>query len=389
MSNLYKGTGDIKDFEQSLDFLDRVFFADDPDEADTHFFTMLPKLYKKEYDHCAKNHIVSCDGKWLAAVGLYIDEMDICGEKILCGGIGNVAVSKECRGMGYMKECMKLAKEKCIEDNVDFMILGGQRQRYGYFGFEPSGIEPEYHFNEINVRHIYGKDYVSTVTAQPVTEADTEDIEYIYDLYNKSFPSRVIRKREKFYDILISWHQHPIIFKENGKSIGYAVVSEGMDVVTEIASVDENAFRNILPSLLTASGKKGIKIRIQPFSTAENQILSDICERMTLDSCELINVLNWKHMIYALLKLKSTYKKLCDGEKSFLIHGNKKDEIFTVKVENNSVNVSDGGKNYIELTHKDAMQMFMGFYSDKRNTLSPEISSWLPLEFMLFYADIV
>lgn len=389
MSNLYKGTGSIKDFEHSLDFLDRAFFEDDPDEADTHFLTMLPKLYKKEYNHCEKNHIVSLDGEWLAAVGLYVDEMDICGEKILCGGIGNVAVRKDCRGKGYMKDCMGLAKEKCLEDNVDFMILGGQRQRYGYFGFEPAGIKPEYHLNEINIRHTFGKDFVSPVTAHIVEVKDTEALDFIFELYNNAFRSRIIRKREMPYDIISSWHQHPFIFKENGKPIGYAIISECNDYVTEIAAVDAKSFYDILPPLLKASGKDGIKIRIQPYLTAENQILTDICELSTVSNCKMINILNWKRMVYALLKLKSTYKKLCDGEQSFLIHGNKKDELFTVKIKDNAVNIVDGGKDYIELTHKEAMNLFFGLFSDRRKELSPEISGWLPLEFMLFYADIV
>lgn len=389
MENLYKGAGNIKDYEHSLDFLNWVFFSDDPEENRADFLSILPKLYKKEYDHCVSNQIVSLSGKWQAAVGLYIDEMDICGEKILCGGIGNVAVGKNCRGMGYMKECMRLAKEKCFNENVDFMILGGQRQRYGYFGFEPAGTEYEYNLNEINIRHTFGNDYISPLSAHAVSENDSEALDFIFDIYNKTFRSKILRKREKLYDILVSWNQKPFVFKDGDKFVGYALFSECFGYVTETAAVSDEYFKLLIPALLKNSGKNRLYIKLPASAVNYNQTLTDICEGFSMNHCELINILNWEHMVYALLKHKAEYKKLCDGEQTFLIHGDRKDELFTVKVENNSATVTDGGKNPFELSHKEAMQMFMGLYSSKRNELSSDISGWFPLDFMIFSTDTV
>ncbi len=389
MENLYKGTGNIKDYEQSLDFLNWVFFSDDPEESETDFLSMLPKLYKKEYDHCSENQIVALNDKWQAAVGLYVDEMDICGEKILCGGIGNVAVGKNCRGKGYMKDCMRLAKEKCLKENVDFMILGGQRQRYGYFGFEPAGAEYEYCVNSTNIRHIYGKDYVSSLTAQAVSENDSEALDFIFELYNKTFRSRILRKREKLYDILVSWYQKPFVFKENGKYTGYALFSDKLGYVTESAAVNDEYFRLLIPALLKNSGKEAIHIKMPASKASCNQILTDVCEGFNFNHCDLVNILNWKRMVYALLKQKSEYKNFCDGKQTFLIHGDRADELFTVKIENNTVTVADGGENPFELSHKEAMQMFTGLYSGKRNELNSGISGWFPLDFSIFSADTV
>ena len=389
MENLYKGAGDIKDYEHSLDFLDWVFFTDNSEEPDVRFLSILPKLYKKEYDHCAKNLIVSLNGKWQAAVGLYIEEMNAGGEKLLCGGIGNVAVGKNCRGKGYMKDCMRLAHEKCCEENVDFMILGGQRQRYGYFGFEPAGIEFEYTVNKTNLRHSFGRDYISPLTVEPVAENDGEKLDFIFELYNSSFSSRVVRKREKLFDILVSWTQKPFIIKDNGRNVGYAVFSENKDTVVEIAAVSDDYFRLCLPAVLEASERNSIDIKIHPQSVSYNQILEDLCECMNLGNCEIVNVLNWEHTVAALLKHKASYKKLCGGRQAFLIHGFREDELFTVSVRDNEVCVERGGENPIELSHKSAMQLFLGLHSDLRNKLPPEASQWLPLDFMIFPADMV
>lgn len=386
MEKLYKGAGNIKDYEQSLRFLDCVFFTDEPE---THFLSMIPKLYKKEYNHCEKNMIVADENGWRAAVGLYIENMDICGEKIVCGGIGNVAVGKEYRSMGYMKDCMRLAKEKCLKENADFMILGGQRQRYGYFGFEPAGRGYEYSFNEINARHVYGKDYVSPLEACAVTENDSASLDFIFDLYNRSFSSRIIRKREMLYDILVTWHQRPFVFKENGTPVAYALFSEDFSAVVEVAALNDEYFTLLIPALLKNSGKESINIKLPPYADNYNQILTDICEFSHVNHCELINILNWKHMITALLNQKAKFRTLRDGEVSLLIHGDKKDEIFTIKIENNSVKVTDGGENSIEISQKQAMQLFFGNYSQIRNQLSSCISGWFPLHFYLFSTDMV
>ena len=45
--------------------------------------------------------------------------------------IGNVAVGKAYRSMGYMIELMEMSVEDMRKNGVDVAYLGGQRQRYG------------------------------------------------------------------------------------------------------------------------------------------------------------------------------------------------------------------------------------------------------------------
>ena len=103
MEKIYKGKGNSKDYEHSLEFLNEVFFSDDDPEDKRDFVTLLPKLYKEGCYHCENNLIVSVDGKWKGAVGLYCNDMNVNGHEIKCAGIGNVAVALDARGKGYMK----------------------------------------------------------------------------------------------------------------------------------------------------------------------------------------------------------------------------------------------------------------------------------------------
>ena len=145
----------------------------------------------------------------------------------------------------------------------------------------------------------------------------------------------------------------------------------------------------MLPAMLKNSGKDSICVSTLEYPSMYGQILTDICEDFTVGNCEMMNVLNWKHMVYALMKLKAENKNLCDGGQAFLIHGYRQDEHFTLSVKNGAVEVADGGENPVELTHKEAMQLFLGNYSAKRNELRSDVSGWLPLEFAIFCTDTV
>ena len=177
MAEIYRGPGNEKDYQHSLDFLNDVFFSEE--ENPRNFLSLLPKLYKKGYNHCENNLIVSVDGKWKGAVGLYFDDVDVMGNRLVCGGIGHVAVDKNCRGAGYMQDCMQQAMDRSIERDADYSVLGGQRQRYGYFSFAPAGFEHSFTFNAQNLKHVYGTDYKSVLTAVKAEETDKESVVFI------------------------------------------------------------------------------------------------------------------------------------------------------------------------------------------------------------------
>ena len=139
--NICKGKVNSEEREQLLAMLDDVFFIEDKPETRRNFLELLPKLYKEEYDPCANNFTVTEDGEIKAAVGLYYDDAVAAGRKLKAAGIGNVAVTRDCRGKGYMIDCLNRAIEDIKSSGADYSVLGGHRQRYGYFGYEPAGPE--------------------------------------------------------------------------------------------------------------------------------------------------------------------------------------------------------------------------------------------------------
>lgn len=387
MAEIYKGPGNSTDYQHSLDMLNEVFFAEE-EEPRRDFLSLLPKLYKTEYNHCENNLIVSEDGVWKGAVGLYFDEVDCAGNKLICGGIGNVAVTKDCRGKGYMQDCMQMSMDRLIERDADFSVLGGQRQRYEYFSFEPAGAEHHFNFNKKNLEHVYGKDYVSKLTAVPVKEEDTQYIEFIKKLY-ESNPDKFLRPADKFYDYLKSWRANPYVFKDGDKLVAYCLYEHDMASITEIKAISFDYFKDLIPATFIASNKANVNYEFPLYEKEYIQYMSDVAEGHSFDHSSSLTVLNWKRFVKAHLDLKATYTPLCDGSASFIIHGYKKDEQFTITVKDNKITLSDDVMNPLELTHKEAMGLFFSLYSDKAYDLPANIAQWFPLHWYIHPADKV
>ena len=138
MMQIYKGIGtDHCDHEDLIDFLNYVFGMNG---FDSGFYRLLPKLYRPAFRPEDHNFIVTEDGKLRAAVGSYPIALSVAGHELSAAGIGNVAAHPFHRGKGYMKDCMNMAMRDAVEQGLDFAVLGGRRQRYSYFGFEPAGL---------------------------------------------------------------------------------------------------------------------------------------------------------------------------------------------------------------------------------------------------------
>ncbi len=386
MSAIYKGPGNSKDYDHSLEFLDYVFFSEE--ENPRSFIKLLPKLYKKEYNHCENNLIVSIDGKWKGAVGLYFDDVDVMGNRLVCGGIGNVAVDKDCRGEGYMQDCMQMSMDRIIQRDADFSVLGGQRQRYGYFSFAPAGYEHHFTFNKQNLKHVFGSDYSAELEGEEVSADNREALAFIKKLY-ESNPDKFIRPDDKLYDYLKSWRQRPFIFKEDGKPVAYCVFDMGLENIVEIKAINTDYFKKLIPSAFVLSGNERINLELPLYEKDYIEYLSQVAEGHSIDHSSSLTVLNWKRFVKAYFELKASYTPLCDGSVSFLIHGYKKDEAFTLTVKDGKPGISDEIYNPIELTHHEAVAFFFSLYSIKNYDLPAEIAPWFPLHWYIHPSDKV
>ncbi|MDR1734846.1 MAG: GNAT family N-acetyltransferase [Oscillospiraceae bacterium] len=288
----YIGPGKEEDWEETLAMMNDAFFADDP-EPRREFLRILPKLYKPQYKPWEHNYILKEDGAVKATVGLFVFD-EVYGSQLLkCGGIGNVAVARDSRRKGYMLKCMDAALEAAVAQGCDFSALGGQRQRYGYWGYERGGILHHFDVTRTNLRHLdidFTEEESLKYTAFQVASEDADTIRAMKAIQD-SKPVHVVYTEEEFYDVLCSWDRFPTAFKDKSTGGIVAFTTDSSLEVDTAGPVD-------LPQLCAAYyALKGdaldrISFQLPNYETAVIAGLQAFCDNWRTTTCEMFKVWN-------------------------------------------------------------------------------------------------
>lgn len=384
-NNLYYGRGKDEDNKKLIAFLDEVFFFDDEDDRD--FLNLLPKCYKDKYRPAYNNFVVQDEnGEFRSAIGSFYNDMTVGGELLKCCCIGNVAVGKEYRSMGYMKELMKMSVDAMAENDTDIAYLGGQRQRYGYFGFETAGTNYNFGFSVKALKHSFG-DMPSGLEASHLEENDIENIKNIEKLYSR-LPVRSNRPLESYFDILSSWRDETYILKQNGEFVGYYIFNHSKDTLYEWDAIDTKYFPNIVMSASENTTHKGVSLVVAPFEPEKMEFCTKNSDGVRINNCEMILVYNFEKAVRAYFKAKASYAKLCDGEMTVLIHGVRGDEKLRISVRDNKTVVEKyDGEAEFEFDHHTATRVFFSNYIADRAVLPANLQQWFPLGLYLSSSD--
>ena len=384
-NNLYYGRGRDEDNKKLIAFLDEVFFTDDPEERD--FLNLLPKCYKDQYRPAYNNFVVQDEnGEFRSAIGSFYNDMTVGDEQIKACCIGNVAVGKNYRSMGYMIELMELSVEDMRKNGVDVAYLGGQRQRYGYFGFESSGTSYRFNFSRSAYKHAL-KAMPCGLDIEKLSPNDEESIANIEKIYSK-LSIRSNRKPESYFDVLCSWRDRPYILKDNGDFVGYFVLDYTKNNVNEFGTVDPKCYPNLVAAVMEKTEALQVGFIVAPFETEKLKFFTENADGFNVEGCEMILVYNFEKVIRAYLGAKARYAKLCDGAFTVLIHGKYGDAKLRIEVVDNKVKVEkfDGKADY-ELSHRAATRVFFSNLPADREAFPANIQQWLPLHVFLFPSD--
>ena len=178
---LYCGSGEVFSTEEIREFVNMVF-GFDGEERD--FRTMFPHLYTERARIGAHNLVIAENGSLRAAVGVFPRVLAVGEERLRMVGIGNVAVHPDDRGKGYMRKLLGEALKTMIREGADLSDLGGQRQRYQYFGYDVGGCPPAFRFTPRTTDHLFRGTEPRPLEFFPLTEGEREDLwDQAYALY--------------------------------------------------------------------------------------------------------------------------------------------------------------------------------------------------------------
>ena len=384
MAEYTYGRGTHEQFDAYMEFINMVFgFTKGVNE----FETLLPKLYRPELDP-AYHSFNAMDGeKFVGAIGAYPLQTKVLGMTLNGVGIGNVAVHPERRGEGIMKKALHMAIDDMVARGIDYSCLGGQRQRYNYFSYDFAGPCYRYRIGPRNMRYHFG-DAPLTLTMVEVTAADEATLDAIAALSDAQ-SCHPVRERKELYPLLCTWRARPYAFLEDGKFVGYCVMSEDNNTATELLAVEDKYVME-MARCICAMTEKVVSIVVPPFKPGYRAILEPNGDGMDVGCCEMFTILCYRRVIEACLKLKATYSTLANGTVTVLVHGHAGDENLEITVDNGNVSVTATDKAAdVELTHLQALAYFFAPECYLRAAAPAAIQSWFPAPLWGYSADAV
>lgn len=358
-----------------LDFANLVFSTS---SVPHNFKTLIPKMYGDNIPEMEKYHFVALeDGKIKGMVASLPIDFHVGKSVLNMRFIGTVSVHPYTRGKGYMKQLMRMADEKAVEEQADIMVLGGARHRYNHYGFETAGSVFRFSFGSHTFLHAFAGIDTAGIGFTPLTPDDSEGLDFIDRLY-KTRKTYGGRKREFLFEYLSTWHSSVKIITLNGNRIGYCVGNIG-----EVVLTDEAYLLPVIKAVYEKTGHE-VSVRCGLDETERIRLLSRYCDGdYHLTSSEMVRVLNWPRVLQAFFDLKAETAALQDGNIVVCVRGQ---DTFRVCVRNGvpAVTRTDDEPD-ITLEPLDAIRRFLHFESFA--LAEGLFKNWLPLPFSMSSVD--
>ena len=124
----------VEEFEEFVRFLEVCF-----GHSRGFFQREFPHLYQPDAEACGWGHVIEQGGKLVSHVGVYPLDIVVDGVAVAVGGIGGVCTAREARGRHGMSRLLRHAIGVMRDKGFLLSGLGGDRHRYGAFGWEYAG----------------------------------------------------------------------------------------------------------------------------------------------------------------------------------------------------------------------------------------------------------
>ena len=293
--------------------------------------------------------------------------------------IGTVSTHPEARRQGHMVELMNRQLAELKADGCELVMLGGQRQRYQNFGFVTGGERYLYEISRSCIRHCFEKLEISDCTFEELRSGSE----------GEQWADALMRRQLCWYDrsdagyavTCRSFRASAWLIRVNGALCGTLVAAADRLRIDELFLTDESLLPKVLKAWQLRHDGRELRL-VQPAWMAQRvRWLNSWAEGVHYTWNNNVSILNFRPVLQAFLRLKSTYGRLTDGQVSFCVDG----ESFTVRVSNGVPSVEEGVEAPVTLTHLEACRLFLSPF-DRPDTVQVP-SDWFPLPVYCGVAD--
>ena len=288
--------------------------------------------------------------------------------------IGTVSVHPQARGEGHMKAILPAVLKEAREQGAAIALLGGQRQRYGYFGFVPSGTVWTMTVIPANVRHALGGVQAEDLAWQRVERADRAGAHAAAQLHAKG-RIRFDRPEDRFVEICESYAKELWLAERGGDALGYAVTDRAKGEWLEAAATDADALDAMVKSWFSRHGVGALQITFPDWQAEDRLHVARYAEDVSMAPGACACILDPRRVAQTLLAAKAGYARVEDGTLAFDVEGF---EPFRLTVEGGAVGTAPCGA--AECMKLSAFEMSMLLCCPYPYEGRPEVpGSWFPL----------
>lgn len=331
-----------------------------------------------EYLQCF--NVIEKDGKIVSHVGLYPLEVVADGVRITVGGIGGVATLPEERGKGHMAKLLRYVIREMEKRNWPLSWLGGDRQRYGNFGWELAGEKASLYLTERSLAK--GGIKPSVMKEVFPEEAEAKVIEL-----NRTLRFRV--DREKSLGNVLRRARNRIWIGEDGylcseiENVRPAVdkTEGGRLVVSEVVSLSGKE-SSLIKAVMERCSMKEAEVTAQIGDTECFNRLTKVASHWNSTNEGMFRINNCFELLEAftpILGRRASELNLKDFSISLGLRFGEKIDCVTVSYAEGVLHVSKEKTNpYVEIDERDGVRLLIGGPFAGRRDFG-EISALFPL----------
>ncbi|MCM8821564.1 MAG: GNAT family N-acetyltransferase [Candidatus Omnitrophica bacterium] len=273
-----------KEYENIMQFLEESF-----DHSRGFFYRSFPQVMSKETLDYDNIFIIRQNKRIASLIGIYPQNVVLNGRETTIGGIGSVSTHPDFRNKGYMKILMDFCIEEMKRRNYSFSILGGDRQRYNFWGYETCGANAVFTFSQ----RAFEKTGITSTVLVSRYDGSIETLQDIKEAHEK-FPCYIERTIPWYKKVFDERIHTQLYYTRIRNSFAYAVaVGERTErTIVEIGG-DSNLWCSLINQLLKRWNANEISVNF-PANIPETNVLLKHASRFTIGPFFMIKILSLK-----------------------------------------------------------------------------------------------
>lgn len=309
------------DFDEAMDFMNMVFSMSG---GATDFQRLLPKVYQPDDRLMQAHYAIRRAGRIRAVVGAYPMTLQAGPAEWSINGIGGVCTHPGEQKSGLMRQLMTAVLADMEREGCVLSILGGQRQRYGYFGYEKAGTSLSFQISKTNLRHFFrGQNQVEFrfirvspdhLLHDPQQADQIRQWQALMKSWHDRQPIHILRPEADFLTVLSSWYARIWLAEDlAGQPAGYLVTDRDGLIVKELIAASADRVFPIAVSWIERQPTDSVTFTLPPWNLEAIAFFGRVCENCSVSSAGNYRINNWPALLSSLLLVKGGQQPLPDG----------------------------------------------------------------------------